>query len=224
VTGRKPKTISIMQPYLFPYAGYFRLLSQVDEFVIYDCVQFPRRGRVHRTEVPGPAGAVEWLTLPLAPSPRETLIEDLSFAPGARESFSERLARLRWIHDTNGAAADTLREYLFGELGDVVSFLERGLRLSADLLGIKAAISRSSTLGIDASLRSEERVLAIAAAVGATDYLNAPGGRALYDRDRFDAAAINLSFLPPYQGPYQHMLHDLMSSDLADIRADIDAA
>ena len=41
-----------MQPYLFPYAGYFRLLSQVDEFVIYDCVQFPRRGRVHRTEVP----------------------------------------------------------------------------------------------------------------------------------------------------------------------------
>jgi hypothetical protein len=47
--------IAVMQPYFFPYAGYFRLLQAADHFVLLDCVQFPRRGRVHRTQVPGPA-------------------------------------------------------------------------------------------------------------------------------------------------------------------------
>ena len=38
--------LGIMQPYFFPYAGYFRLFAHVDEFVIFDCVQFRRRGRM----------------------------------------------------------------------------------------------------------------------------------------------------------------------------------
>ena len=51
-----------MQPYFFPYVGYFGLLAHVDEFVIFDCVQFPRRGRVHRTEVtPASDGEQRWL-------------------------------------------------------------------------------------------------------------------------------------------------------------------
>ena len=50
------KGVALMQPYFFPYAGYFRLFAAVDTFIIYDCVQFPRRGRVHRVEVPGPDG------------------------------------------------------------------------------------------------------------------------------------------------------------------------
>src|SRR5689334_2859030 len=70
-------TVAVMQPYFFPYAGYFRLFAQVDEFISFDCVQFRRRGRIHRTEVPGPGGSLQWLTLPLAYAPRETLIRDV---------------------------------------------------------------------------------------------------------------------------------------------------
>ena len=40
-----------MQPYFVPYAGYFRLFAASDLFVIYDCVQFPRRGWVHRNKM-----------------------------------------------------------------------------------------------------------------------------------------------------------------------------
>ena len=87
------KRVAVMQPYFFPYAGYFRLLDVVDHFVVFDCVQFPRRGRVHRTQVPGPTGGVEWLTLPLASMPREVLIRDLAFAPAARARLDDRLSR-----------------------------------------------------------------------------------------------------------------------------------
>ena len=60
-----PFTVAIMQPYFFPYAGYFRLFAASDLFVIYDCVQFPRRGWVHRNLLPDASGSERWLTLPL---------------------------------------------------------------------------------------------------------------------------------------------------------------
>ena len=85
-------TVAVMQPYFFPYAGYFRLLAAADVFVIYDCVQFPRRGRVHRCEVTGLSGETQWLTLPLAHQPRDVLIRDLAFAVNARAELDRERA------------------------------------------------------------------------------------------------------------------------------------
>jgi hypothetical protein len=50
-TAACPFTIAVMQPYFIPYAGYFRLFAASDLFVIYDCVQFPRRGWVQRNRL-----------------------------------------------------------------------------------------------------------------------------------------------------------------------------
>src|SRR5436190_8297403 len=86
-------TVAIMQPYFFPYAGYFRLFAASDLFVIYDCVQFPRRGWVHRNKLLDAAGNAEWLTLPLVPAPRDVLIRDLQFPPDAAAEFARRLRR-----------------------------------------------------------------------------------------------------------------------------------
>ncbi|WP_444430711.1 WbqC family protein [Rhodobacter capsulatus] len=73
-------TVAVMQPYFFPYGGYYRLLAAADVFVILDCVQFPRRGRVHRSSLPG---AGRWITLPLEPAPRDSLISAMRLAPDA---------------------------------------------------------------------------------------------------------------------------------------------
>src|SRR3954454_12209438 len=95
--GSPRKRVAVMQPYFFPYAGDFRLFAAVDEFVIFDCVQFPRRGRLHRTEVAGTSDAPEWLTLPLARQPRDVRIADLSFAPDARRRLGEGLGGGAWF-------------------------------------------------------------------------------------------------------------------------------
>lgn len=204
-----------MQPYFFPYAGYFRLLSEVHEFVIYDCVQHPRRGRVHRTQVPGPSGTAEWLTLPLARQPRETRIADLRFADGARATFDSRLRRLGWLDSASGPASPAIRDYLHADLTDVMDYLEAGLRLCSGLLGIDPIISRSSSLRIDGELRGQDRILAIVAAHGADEYINAPGGRELYQVERFADIGATLRFLPPYVGPHRHLLHALLTLDPA---------
>jgi len=213
-----------MQPYFFPYAGYFRLLHMADHFVIFDCVQFPRRGRVHRTQADGPSGEVEWLTLPLAKQPRDVLIRDLVFAPGARALFDARLARYGWLADARGTASERIRAHLYGPLGSVIDYLESGLRLVADLLGLNPAFCRSSTLGLSPNLKSQERVIAAVKAVGGIHYLNAPGGRDLYDPAHFTGEGLTLSFLAPYRGPYKCFLPALLTQPLPAILADIRAS
>src|SRR6188474_1146913 len=89
-----PTTVAIMQPYFIPYAGYFRLFAASDLFVIYDCVQFPRRGWVHRNQMLGPDGQECWLTLPLARMARDVRIRDLSFSADAGAILQERMRRI----------------------------------------------------------------------------------------------------------------------------------
>ena len=221
--GAEPagKRVAVMQPYFFPYAGYFRLLNAVDHFVIFDCVQFPRRGRVHRAAVTGPDGEMEWLTLPLEKQPRDVLISELAFAPEARRLFDSRLARHAWLTQARGAEHERLRALLYGPLRTVVDFLEEELRLVADLLGFNPHFSRSSALCLSPDIKAQERVIAVVKAVGGAHYLNSPAGRGLYDPQHFAARDLTLSFLPHYRGPYTCILPALLTQPHSEIRADI---
>lgn len=216
------QTAAVMQPYFFPYAGYFRLLAQADVFVILDSVQQRKGGRVHRCEVPAARGGCEWLTLPLRPCSVNTRISDLRFAADADATWRQRLARHRWIAAGQGDAACAVREFLCAPLGThVVDLLEAGLALVAGLLGIDTEIVRSSDLAIDTALRGSQRVLAIVESLGARRYLNAPGGRALYEPADFAQRGIELSFCTDYRGPHRYLLHDLMCGPLAPLRSDV---
>jgi WbqC-like protein family len=209
-----------MQPYFFPYAGYFRLLAAAETFVIFDDVQFPRRGRVHRCEAPGPDGTLEWLTLPLARQPRDTLIGDLAFAVGARATLDCRLARLPWLRHANGSWADRVREHLCGPLAKPSAFLEEGIRFVAEALELRPRLIRSSTLDVDRSMRGADRIMAIGRALGGRSYINAPGGRALYDAAAFRREGMELRFLAPYAGPPGSILPALVD-DIDALRIEV---
>lgn len=211
-----------MQPYFFPYAGYFSLMQAADHFVIFDCVQFPRRGWVHRNRVPGPSGKEEWLTLPLAHQPRETTIRDLRFADEAEIRLAKRLTRYDWLSSAKSEAAARVREALSGSLRSPVDFLADTLRLCGDMLGIRPEFSVSSTLKLDSALRGEARIIAAAKAVGGTSYVNASGGRELYTREAFERAGLELLFLTPHEGSHWSMLYRLCNETPASIAAEVE--
>jgi hypothetical protein len=150
------------------------------------------------------------------------LIRDLAFSSDARVRFDERLVRLPWILSAVGPTADRIREFLFSPLESVVDYLEASLRIVTDVLGIYARISRSSGLNLNPLLRGQARVIAAAKSVGATHYINPPGGRALYDADTFVKAGIELSFLPSYEGRFFHLLPALMMDNSEEMRFDVD--
>lgn len=210
-----------MQPYFFPYAGYFRLFAAVDEFVLFDCVQFPRRGRVHRAPLPDAGNSPQWLTLPLANQARDIRIRDLQFTEDARARLDARLDRLPWLRASRGPGADDVEAYLRQPLDDVTDYLEQGLRLVTRGLGFERPIVRSSGLDIDPLLRGQARVIAIAQAVGATHYINPSGGKSLYDSDAFSRGGLELQFMPAYSGSYFHLLPALVAGQAPAIRDDI---
>jgi hypothetical protein len=223
VNEARGPTVAIMQPYFLPYAGYFRLFAASDLFVIYDCVQFPRRGWVHRNQLPDGAGQQRWLTLRLEMAPRDALISELRFASGAAEALQRDLRRFPALADLPErapAVADALADLT----GTPVDYIERLLSEVVAFLGLRWSVLRSSSLAVPRSLRGQERILEIARRLGASAYVNAPGGRELYDPEAFAAAGIALRFLPPYPGPFTSILGRIASEPREVLVREMDEA
>jgi WbqC-like protein family len=224
-----PFTVAVMQPYFIPYAGYFRLFAASDLFVIYDCVQFARRGWVHRNRLLDASGVERWLTLPLAKAPQNVLIRDLRFAPDASTVLAQRLNPFPSLASKRDSVRPIV-EALRNVQGHPVDYLEHLLKCVVDHLGIPWNVIRSSTLNLPSSLRGQDRILEIARRLGARRYVNAPGGRDLYDPASFADAGIDLCFLPEYQGPSVSILermidedHDQLANDIRAIPAELRA-
>lgn len=195
-------TVCIMQPYFIPYAGYFRLMAACDLFVIYDCVQFPRRGYVHRNNLKRQDGKAEWLSLPLASCARQTLIRELTFRDDRREWWAAARRRFPVLADPGEDARVLVRQMQENMASDAspLDLISALLAATSRGLGFKCAFLSSSTLGIPETVKGEARIIEIAKSVGAKRYVNAPGGRALYDQENFAKAGIELRFLTDYDG------------------------
>jgi WbqC-like protein family len=206
-----------MQPYFMPYAGYFRLMAAADLFVFYDCVQFPRRGWVHRNKLTHKSGAAEWLTLPLAKGDRDsTRIMDLEWAEGAQGEWERRMAEFPAL--TGDSPLLTAAKTLSGSPNE---YIMNGLRSVCEILGIKCDFAVSGALNLPDSLKAQDRILAIAEHYKATSYVNAPNGRELYDENTFRQRGITLSFLTDYQGKLSSILERLLTEPAGEIASEI---
>lgn len=210
-----------MQPYFYPYAGYYRLFAAADIFVVYDCVQFPRRGWLHRNRLDNANGEDQWLTLPLEKGNRDkTRICDLIFPPNATALMEEQMRRFPCLAELSKKEPE-LSSLLLDFSITPVQYLVRGLEWSIERLGIKRQIILSSSLNISDNIRAQERIIEIAKRINAKHYINAPGGTALYDKCAFDDAGLTLNFLPDYVGSYQSILQRLLQEKASDINQEI---
>lgn len=213
--------LAIMQPYFLPYAGYFRLFAAADLFVIYDCVQFPRRSFVHRNKLTHVNGQREWLTLPLAKAPQDTRIDALHFS--AHENWSETLKQFPALASPLLERAG-ISPAVRGLRGTPVELIEDLLRSCCEMLELNCNIVRSSTLKLPEGVRGQDRILAICRHFGAKTYINSPGGRALYDARAFEGHEIALRFLSDYSGDMGSIaqrLADAGEKGLATLRNEV---
>lgn len=213
--------IAIMQPYFFPYGGYYRLFAAADIFVVLDCVQFPRRGWVHRNKLDNANGEPQWLTLPLAKGDRETTrICDLQFPGNAQQIMQEQVQRFPCLMNV-GKIEPQLSAHLSDFSISPAEYLVGGLQWAVERLGLVRPIVMSSTLEIPVELKAQDRIIEIAKRLEATHYINAPGGQDLYDPVAFKAAGLSLNFLSDYTGPYTSMLQRLLSENPASVASEI---
>ncbi len=212
--------IAVMQPYFLPYAGYFRLIAGVDTFVVLDTAQFPRRGWVHRNRLRRDDGELAWLTLPLAYSPRTSSVADMAFHPMASDLWPRRLRSFPACREPRPATEGLLARLDRLE-GKPVDLLIDLLASVNGLLGFSTPMLRASSLRLAPDLDRTHAMLAICRALGATAYLNAPGGLELYAPDDFMRAGIELQFLPEYRGDWSSILQRLHDEPANAVRHEI---
>ncbi len=109
-------------------------------FVIYDCVQFPRRGWVHRNQLVDRSGTERWLTLPLEKAPQDVLIRDLRFVPNVAEALTERLRPFPLLARDPLSAAPIL-DALRNVSGCSVDYIVRLLECTVNYLGLRWSVA-----------------------------------------------------------------------------------
>lgn len=212
-------TIAVMQPYFIPYAGYFRLFAEADVVCIYDCVQFPRRGWVHRNQLPGVANQARWLTLPLAKGPMNVRIADLTFADDAMQAMATRCGEFPILRGIRHPLLDAV----LSPSGDVVEYLMQLLSVSCREIGLPFNTVRTSTLQIPNNFTGQDRVLEICRKFNADKYINLSGGHRLYDHESFAREGIELKLFDPWTGPNWSILYRLIMEPAAQVPAGIRA-
>lgn len=191
------KRVALMQPYFFPYLGYWQMMQAVDTFIVYDAVQFTR-GWMNRNRYRLGDGA-RWMTLPVvrgdleAPIPERLLADNFSsvregilrnLAAAYREApFRERGLRLVSEVLESGASGQSLLDLLM-----------EGMHGVRELLEIDTPLVMASELPHDRTLGRADRVIDLVKAAGGETYYSLSGAKELYDPQYFADNGLSIVF------------------------------
>ena len=197
--------LALMQPYFFPYIGYFQLIAAVDVFVVYDDVQFIKNGWINRNRVLL-NNSSSWITLPVERGHLQDNINQRHFV-GYKQACATIMNRLDAAYRKAPFFCEvkSLIESLFAlEENNVASTLRRQLEQLSRHLGISTKFMDSTEIKKqDVGLDGQDRVIEICRAMKASEYYNSIGGIPLYDPSVFAQSGITLRFLQPRQRTYK---------------------
>lgn len=195
------KKIAIMQPYFLPYIGYFHLINSVDEFVIYDNIQYTKKGWINRNRILV-NGSDKIITLPLKKDSDYLNVKDRVLANNWEKEKTKLLNLIKSSYSKSpyfNKIFPIINSCLSLPNNNLFEFILNSLHLLNSYLRINTKITISSTLNIDHTLKSRDKVIAICKYLNADTYINAIGGQELYNINDFKSKEINLKFIksPP---------------------------
>lgn len=187
--------LAIMQPYFFPYIGYFHLIAAVDVFIVYDNIKYTKKGWINRNRMLQ-NGKDVMFSLPLK--------SDSDFLDVCERELAADFNREKLLNQFKGTYrrapyfAQTfplVEQIVLHEDANLFRFLHHSIVRTCGHLGITTEIKISSENAIDHGLKNQDKVLALCEAVGANTYVNAIGGMELYSKDTFLEKGIDLKFI-----------------------------
>lgn len=200
--------LGIMQPYFYPYLGYFSLIKNTDRWIVFDTVQYIEHGWINRNRIiHSSRPEASYITVPLQKHSRETTIDCIRIDSAAdyrqkilgqlTASYKKRAPYFKKVYEM----AD---EALSQNFTDIASLDVFTLKQVCGYLEIPFHYEVFSKMNLDMLPVHDagEWALHISAALGADEYINPPGGMALFDKEKFRAHSIELSFLEIHLRPY----------------------
>lgn len=190
--------LAIMQPYLFPYIGYWQLISAVDKFVVYDDVNFISRGWINRNNILFD-GKAKLVTLALSKASINKLINEIDIANelGTKEAFLKTIQNAYKKAPFFQAVFPILEKVILNPENNIASYILTSLKSICSYLGIQTEFIVSSDISKDNSLRGDDKIVHICEILGAKTYINPSGGVEIYHDNKFTEKGISLFFLRP---------------------------
>lgn len=198
-----------MQPYFCAYIGYYQLINSVDKFVIYDNVQYTRRGWFNRNRILD-NGTDRIFTIPLKKG-KSFINVNLRYL--ADNSIKERIRILKQIQSFYKKAPFFSQNYPFirrlfmQENNNLFDFIHFSVVELCSNFDIKTQLILSSSLDIDHELKAQDRIIEMCKYLNTDIYVNPIGGKELYDNESFNKEGIDLKFIRSKKIKYAQFDH-----------------
>ena len=201
---------AVMQPYFFPYIGYWQLINAVDIFVIFDDVNFIKKGFVNRNNILI-NGEKKYITLQLKGASQNKCINEITVGDNVEKILKTIYMTYRkapYFHEIY----HLLEKVLQYQEKNLASFLGNSIMIISDYLSINTKFIFSSTLEKNNVLKGQDKIIDICKQLGTDCYINSIGGQALYDKKDFKKNNIILNFLKSYPAIYKQFNYEFVSS------------
>jgi hypothetical protein len=185
-----------MQPYFFPYMGYWQLLNAVDIYVMYDDVNFIKGGWINRNRILMD-GSATFINVHMCGASPNKLINEVEVSDDKRS----RGKTLRTLESCYRKAPyfknvfPIFENILIQKEKNLAQYLKYSIKKVCEYLNIETRIIVSSKINKNNNLKGQDKILEICKILGANKYYNAIGGKELYSYDIFKKERIKLSFL-----------------------------
>jgi len=198
--------IGIMQPYLFPYLGYFSLIKYTDKWIVFDMVQYIRHGWINRNRVLKPGGGWQYIIVPLEKHHRNTLIKDIKISKNInwRKQILGKLTYYKRIAPYYDKIIELVQDVLSLNTESIVTLNIYSLKKVCEYLDISFNYEVFSEMNLDIGSIQEpgDWALEISKVLRAKEYVNPPGAMDIFDKQKFRRAGVGLKFLKVELGEY----------------------
>lgn len=207
--------IAIMQPYVFPYLGYFQLINAVDTFVFYDDVHFIKKGFINRNFILSNNGKLLF-TIPCKKVSQNKLIKEveLNFDSKERRKFLSTIQHNYSKAPHFEIIFELLKSMILGSKSVYISELAiESIQLISNYLQIKTDFKKSSEYHAKSQgMEKTERLIHISKSENAKSYYNPIGGELLYSKSIFNTNCIDLYFLKSIPISYKQFNDDFVAN------------
>ncbi|MFA0557976.1 MULTISPECIES: WbqC family protein [unclassified Vibrio] len=206
--------VAIMQPYFFPYFGYFELIKSVDKFVIYDDVNYIKKGWINRNRILI-SGEPKMFTMPLVNASQNRRINEILLSPQISLWKTKFLKTIELNYkraphfDETYALVSKIIDYKAESLSE---FITNSIVNVAKHLDINSEFVISSSSYNNSQLKGQDRIIDICKKECASVYINAVGGRELYTRDVFLNNNVELRFMENKSLGYEQFSNEFVSN------------
>ena len=210
-TDENALRVAIMQPYFFPYIGYWQLFNAVDKFVILDDVNYIKRGYINSNSIIVNGGKYKF-TISIEKPSQNKMIKDtkLYFLEKERNDLLKTIEMAYKKAKNFDAVYSILEEIILYSENDLTKYIKNSLEVVARYLGIETSILVSSEIDKDNTLKAEKRIIEINKHLGSDIYINPIGGQSLYNSQTFSKEGIQLHFIKTKQIEYKQFTEEFI--------------